>query len=623
MKVKHFIIWAVLLIAASAKPAYCGIKFDISATTGKVTETVSEWGGKAQKMMDENATLQTLILYGKAAKEAAANLKEMKDAATGAVSSVTSAANQVKNDAMGAVGDTVGEVNGAVGAATGAVGNVAGSAAAKAQSAQELLKLQNERKEIEATMQQEIESEKAVITGKISILQENNKKLQEMIAQDASKKAEYDGMIESNKKQITQYYDDSAALMSQVSSKYSSQLQALDEQISAVKAKAAEEAMSGATSAVKGLLGKDDSAAELNAMISENFIPAGEAQTADSINRVMANRKVTEFYDTINGMNMALTIKKDLDASTAKSDETKGKVITSEGASSGTTMDIELVVNNMRALVKYTKLLVADMKMRTSTDLASMTIYKVRNPEKDVTQFNLDDYKYKKSKCTKDGKSKFSLDNIKDTAKKAKGKISQYKGYVKDAKEYYALGKDAVGALQSEFGGSSPASYTPGTGFQGDTGETDPSEYAPADNSVIDEEETEEYILPDGENAVEEDEEPENEVGPKTEGDYEAEARARALGYVNVEAMMQDEYEKAAREAGSAGVASDFKAQGKVAVDGQEGSAEGTNRAEQTAAAVKAEGASALKSNLKEVKPSSSRKSFGTPKKAENAGEKK
>lgn len=629
MKRLYYYISAIsVLVLGISGSVSAMIKFDVSATSGKVTETVSEWGGKAKKMMDENATLQTLITYGKAAKEAAANLQEMKNDAMQAVGDVTSAANQMKEDVNSTVGDVAGEVNGVAGTATGAVGNVT----SKTQSAQEILKLQNEKKELEDTIEQEIFAQVTEITGKINALQQNNAALRQKIQEEPDKKSEYEASIVANESKIKELNEESQQISTNVKSQYSSQLSALDEQISAAKSKASEEAM-GALSdnadKLKGLLGGDAAAEELNQTVDNNFIPADTPITVESRKKVMDYRKKVQALDTIKAVNAALFIKKDLDASNEQGDKTKEKADTSEGFSTKPAMGIQLKIDEIKALLKYTKLLMADMKMKTATDLAGMSeVMKLRNPDKDITSFNLDDYKYSKSDCNKkEGEEKKSLlDKAKDKYKQAKNIMSEAKEYGALAKEAMSVGKDVASSFSSgKRSGSSSGGSSSDAGYSGNTEyynaapsysyageEYEQPDEAPAEVTYItryvDDIQYDEYGNP-----IEEEETEENEVAEKTEGSYEKEARTRAVAGVDADAMTQDEYEKAARAAGSAGVASDFRIDKKTSAAEKKDSGE--------------EGELSAKPQVKAsaVPQTSGRKSFGTAQVAVSAkaGEKK
>ncbi|MBO5442953.1 MAG: hypothetical protein J6A33_04110 [Alphaproteobacteria bacterium] len=629
MKRLYYYISAIsVLVLGISGSVSAMIKFDVSATSGKVTETVSEWGGKAKKMMDENATLQTLITYGKAAKEAAANLQEMKNDAMQAVGDVTSAANQMKEDVNSTVGDVAGEVNGVAGTATGAVGNVT----SKTQSAQEILKLQNEKKELEDTIEQEIFAQVTEITGKINALQQNNAALRQKIQEEPDKKSEYEASIVANESKIKELNEESQQISTNVKSQYSSQLSALDEQISAAKSKASEEAM-GALSdnadKLKGLLGGDAAAEELNQTVDNNFIPADTPITVESRKKVMDYRKKVQALDTIKAVNAALFIKKDLDASNEQGDKTKEKADTSEGFSTKPAMGIQLKIDEIKALLKYTKLLMADMKMKTATDLAGMSeVMKLRNPDKDITSFNLDDYKYSKSDCNKkEGEEKKSLlDKAKDKYKQAKNIMSEAKEYGALAKEAMSVGKDVASSFSSgkRSGGSSGGSSSD-AGYSGNTEyynaapsysyageEYEQPDEAPAEVTYITRY-VDDIQYDENGNPIEEEETEENEVAEKTEGSYEKEARTRAGAGVDADAMTQDEYEKAARAAGSAGVASDFRIDKKTSAVEKKDSGE--------------EGELSAKPQVKAsaVPQTSGRKSFGTAQVAVSAkaGEKK
>ncbi|MGN0914426.1 MAG: hypothetical protein ACI4OW_05990 [Alphaproteobacteria bacterium] len=629
MKRLYYYISAIFaLFCGISGPVSAMPKFDVSATSGKITETVSEWGGKAKKMMDENATLQTLITYGKAAKEAAANLQEMKNDAMQAVGDVTSAANQIKEDAMSAAGDVTGEVNGVAGMATSAVGNVT----SKTQSAQEILKLQNEKKELEDTIEQEIFAQVTEITGKINALQQNNAALRQKIQEEPDKKSEYEASIVANESKIKELNQESQQISTNVKSQYSSQLSALDEQISAAKSKASEAALgilSENADKLKGLFGGDAAAKELNKTVDNNFIPADTPITDESRKKVMDYRKKIQALDTIKAVNTALFIKKDLDASNEQGDKTKEKADTSESFSTKPAMGIQLKIDEIKALLKYTKLLMADMKMKTATDLAGMSeVMKLRNPDKDITSFNLDDYKYKKSDCNKkEGEEKKSLlDKAKDKYKQGKNVMSEVKEYGALAKEAMSVGKDVASSFSSgKRSGSSSGGSSSDAGYSGNTEyynaapsysyageEYEQPDEAPAEVTYITRY-VDDIQYDENGNPIEEEETEENEVAEKTEGSYEKEARTRAGAGVDADAMTQDEYEKAARAAGSAGVASDFRIDKKTSAVEKKDSGE--------------EGELSAKPQVKAsaVPQISGRKSFGTAQVAVSAkaGEKK
>ena len=68
-----------------------------------------------------------------------------------------------------------------------------------------------------------------------------------------------------------------------------------------------------------------------------------------------------------------------------------------DGASSSLGMDIQLKVENIKSLLEYTRMMVNDMKKITAVELSSLSNnWKLNRYDKDVTEFNLDDYIYEK-----------------------------------------------------------------------------------------------------------------------------------------------------------------------------------------------------------------------------------
>ena len=420
---------AALVIGLSVigtMPASAGIKFDISATAGKVTETVSGWAQSAQKYIEESETLQTLVKYGKGAKEAAKQLNDMKNDATSAMSDVTGAANSIKDTATSTVGDISGEVGGlageatgAVGAATGGVGGALAEATSKTQNAQKLLELKNQKAQLASEFESEKSARKVEFDGQIKSYQDNNASYQQMIAENPERKEELETKIISNNEVIRFLTEQFNKREQEYQQAYQKEVLALDEQLEAVRAQSEAEGLAMASAgadAFKKLFGGNGSAAELNKMIANNFVPANQAVSNDSVKKVRAYRQLVYGQDAIKAYAAALEVKSSRYDSNKTTEEVKGKATIAEGTSASISLDTELKVQQMQSLLLYTKALIAEMKMRSASDLAGLTVYQLRDPSKDVTQFNLDDYKYKKSKK--------SLGQMVGSAKKAAGSVT-------------------------------------------------------------------------------------------------------------------------------------------------------------------------------------------------------
>lgn len=56
--------------------------------------------------------------------------------------------------------------------------------------------------------------------------------------------------------------------------------------------------------------------------------------------------------------------------------------------------EADMGIKNMKALRDYARLLTYDLKKQSATQLSLLTFYKLKKPQKNITEFNLDDYIY-------------------------------------------------------------------------------------------------------------------------------------------------------------------------------------------------------------------------------------
>jgi len=417
--------WLYTLIAAfflsvfGAFSSQAQIKFDVSRGANKTMETASGYAEEAQKLMEESTFIQTVVAYGKGAMEVAKMLKEnidevkgMIDDAKGTVNSLKETATSAVSDLNQEVGNLQGDLTGAVGSATGGLSETASAAAEKTRMAKELASLKNEKSSIESEYNTAAAARKTELEGQIKSYQENNDAYQKMIAEDPSQKEELETKIAANNQAINSLREQYEAQEAEEKEAMSVRLAEVDAKIQSLRDQVTEQSLSlaneGVTSMAKSLFGgNNQSAAELNQTIANNFIPEDEPETAASIGRVRKYRNKVMANDISAAMSTAMNIRASRGQNNEKADDLFEKVPAMDGSTAAVAMDTQIKVENMKAILLYTKLMLAEMKMRTAMDLAKLNVYKLRNPGKDVTQFNLDDYKYKKpSKINKESISK-------------------------------------------------------------------------------------------------------------------------------------------------------------------------------------------------------------------------
>ena len=348
MKTLHYIFAATLALGCFIRPAEATLKFDVSKGVGKVTTTVSGWMEVAKKQMEQSATLQTMIAYGKGAVETAKKMKELQ----GAVGDMAAEAQSVVDESSGLV-------SGAISDAQNAVGGAVGDAMSKTGDAQELLELK---------------------------------------AQKMSLESERDDAIATYQNQISQYNEELQTTSDTVTGQYQSRIAAVDEQITALRDEAIAKAGEATADKLKSVFGGGDEedAAAMNEMIKNNFLEKDDELTIENITPRQVFRKLTALKDTVAAFNNAWKVKKSRYENDDKTEEIQAEVEQMDGASSSLGMDIQLKVENIKSLLEYTRMMVNDLKMVTAHELNDLNSWKLNRYDKDVTEFNLDDYIYEK-----------------------------------------------------------------------------------------------------------------------------------------------------------------------------------------------------------------------------------
>jgi len=133
----------------------------------------------------------------------------------------------------------------------------------------------------------------------------------------------------------------------------------------------------------------------LNETIVNNFYAADENPTAIREQELNDYRRRTLIEDASSSYAEAVEILRqgDKNLEYVKSLQSNAKILeTTPGA---VTLDLSVKVENMKNLMKFIRLSVADLKIATAKDMLTISKH-LNNYDKDVTQFNLDDYEYKR-----------------------------------------------------------------------------------------------------------------------------------------------------------------------------------------------------------------------------------
>jgi len=126
-----------------------------------------------------------------------------------------------------------------------------------------------------------------------------------------------------------------------------------------------------------------------------NFLDAKKPETAENIDEIRRNRLIERrdaYLSTYaDAVILRARVRNDLEIvenfarNTDSMDSMSGVI----GA------DLDLKVKMIEALMQYAEMIVGELRTETATEFAKLTSYKVKNPDKSITNFNLDDYLFK------------------------------------------------------------------------------------------------------------------------------------------------------------------------------------------------------------------------------------
>ncbi len=252
--------------------------------------------------------------------------------------------------------------------------------------------------------------------------------------------------IDANNEQIQEIEAKYAQQEEEVTAEHESKKSSLKDQISKLMDAAglvgdtlSNISIEGVQNKLSGMFG-GDSGAVLNETLKNNFYDKNEEATAEGNARLDKFRQNTAFNDNAAVYAKAVDTMRVGDDNLEYTQKLASNAAVIETTPAGIMLDISLRVENMKILLQYAELLINEVKMNTANDLLGMS-KKLRSYNKDVTEFNLDDYVYKP-----ESSGGFSLNGLKDSVTGIAGSVS---GAVNDAKN---AANEAAGAAMGAVG---------------------------------------------------------------------------------------------------------------------------------------------------------------------------
>lgn len=361
-------------------------KIDAGASASKAVGTVSNFLEAAKKKMDESVALQTVIIYGKGAVETAKQVQEVKQKAEEKI-------DDFKEDPLSAgldlADETVSNID------NEKLNTLTEKISTKTSNAQELLDLNRQKEKLEQELSEKLAAEQTAADGKIKVLEQNNANLAKQIENDAANKDKYQQQIDDNNKKIAELQAKSALTQQTLSSEGQVDIDKLAGSISNLEAKAqaaVQAQKDKVAAALQQKIDSFDSQGSLEETTEKNFLSENEAETSTSILEQKAYRTYVAGQDTLDTFAQAVIVQSGLNDDKILTQKIADRAGAVDGSVAAINIDAQVKSQNAQALGKLIEMMIADLKLKTSSELASSEYYTIRNDD-NIGSFTLDKYK--------------------------------------------------------------------------------------------------------------------------------------------------------------------------------------------------------------------------------------
>ena len=132
----------------------------------------------------------------------------------------------------------------------------------------------------------------------------------------------------------------------------------------------------------------------LESAMSKNYIAPSKPESAENVDEIRRNRFIERRDAYLSSYADAVMIKNRIIPDLAILENMAQNTDSMDTVMGVIEADTDIKIKTIEALMQYAEILVAQLRMDTATEYGKLNSYKVKNPDKDITQFNLDDYIY-------------------------------------------------------------------------------------------------------------------------------------------------------------------------------------------------------------------------------------
>lgn len=383
-KIIYSFILSLFIVVSLTSTASAWLLMKLSNMAEDVTTAATKVGKKAQNLLDKAGNLTIVKTIGKGFTESkqwiesnVSKLKSFADEVQGDID----AYKQMYEDSKKIYDQTLGDYT---------------------KIMDDIKDLENSRQEIELKIQEvetsfksQVAAQKSAISGQISACSENMSNLKQLMKDDPTNKdayeAEYNQWNEKQKELVSQVDNLDQVAQQELDSMvgtYKNELSNLKSQINQLK------------SDLSKLAGfSDEEVSDEDALLNTTnlyFLQFDEELNPKRQDAIRYNRLKERRDSIISAYSESLS---EIPKLVTKDNETEDlgyNASTFDTSAGAWGAAAQLQIDNLKALSTYAHLLIKDLKRQTAIEMSNITFYKLQKEQKNIAEFNMDDYVYKK-----------------------------------------------------------------------------------------------------------------------------------------------------------------------------------------------------------------------------------
>ena len=378
-KILCIALLAGIFTLSAAAPAEAWIIAKLSNIAQDATTAISKYGKQVQNELGKVGDWGVVKTLGKGFKEArdwtkenVSKLKDFAEQAKEQADAIKGAVDEVKNSNLAKIKTITDDIN--------AIKNRAET-------------IKSEIEEISDSVQSTYDVAMAEADGKVNTLTDNMSRLEKMMAEDPEQKETYQQQYDEMKAEKEDYERQKKELVKTAKSAISSATAVKNQELKGLT-KDIDKLMQD-LAIISGMTGDEQSAEEALANTANlyflQFDEELDPQRQDIIRR---NRLMERRRSIIAAYSESLKFIPDIVTKDNEGEDQGYAASTFDTVSGAWGADADLKIKNMLALRDYARLLTYDLKMQTANQMSVLTFYKLKKPQKNISEFNLDDYVY-------------------------------------------------------------------------------------------------------------------------------------------------------------------------------------------------------------------------------------